>query len=108
MAKQPDWAIPYVGDYETVAAGVTAQALGATGEKGDYIFGLLIIPAVAACGIVTLLDGATSIPVFVGGGTTALPSCIPFFVPLGLRSQSGAWQITTGADVSVIAIGNFR
>ena len=93
--------------YETVAASQTAQVMGATGHTGDYIAGILVIPAVVACGLVTLLDGATSIPVFVGGGTTALPSCIPFFIPLGLTSASGAWKITTGADVSCIAIGNF-
>lgn len=95
------------GEYETVAAGQTAQPLGATGAVGDHIVGLLVIPAVVACGLVTLLDGATSIPVFVGGGTTALPSCIPFFIPLGLKSLNGAWKVTTGANVSVIAIGDF-
>lgn len=95
------------GEYETVAAGSTAQVLGATGAAGDYIAGLLVIPATVGCGVVTLLDGATSIPVFVGGGTTALPSCIPFFIPLGMISASGAWKVTTGANVSVIGVGNF-
>ena len=95
------------GEYETVAAGQTAQVIGATGAAGDYIAGLLVIPAVVACGAVTLLDNATSIPVFVGGGTTALPSCIPFFIPLGMKSVSGAWKVTTGSNVSVVAIGTF-
>lgn len=105
VALPPDFS---AGEYETVAAGQTAQVIGTTtGGVGDYIAGLLVIPAVVACGAVTLLDGATSIPVFVGGGTTALPSCIPFFIPLGMKSVSGAWKVTTGANVSVIAIGNF-
>lgn len=95
------------GAYETVAAGQTAQVLGATGAVGDYIEGVLVIPAVVACGLVTLLDGDTSIPVFVGGGTTPLVDAKPFFVPLGLKSVSGAWKLTTGASVSCIAIGNF-
>lgn len=95
------------GEYETVAASQTAQVLGATGATGDYIAGILVIPAVVACGAVTLLDGSTSIPVFVGGGATALPSCIPFFIPLGINSVSGAWKITTGANVSCIGVGNF-
>jgi len=98
---------PLKGKYETVAAVQTAQVLGGSGAIGDYIAGLLVIPAVVACGAVTLLDGATSISVFVGGGTTALPSCIPFFIPLGMPSVNGPWKVTTGANVSVIAIGNF-
>lgn len=91
-------------EYETVAASATAQVLGATGAMGDYIAGLLVIPADTTPGLVTLLDGATSIPVFVGG---TLPSTIPFLIPLGMRSKSGAWKVTTGADVSVIGIGDF-
>lgn len=97
----------FATEYETVAASQTAQVLGATGALGDYIAGILVIPAVVACGAVTLLDGSTSISVFVGGGTTALPSCIPFFIPLGINSVSGPWKITTGASVSCIAVGNF-
>lgn len=94
-------------EFETVAAGQTAQVLGATGAAGDFIAGVLVVPAVVACGVVTLLDGATSIPLFVGGGTTALADAKPFFIELGMRSVSGAWKITTGANVSVIAIGDF-
>src|SRR4051812_32980794 len=55
------------GSYETVAASATAQALGATGATGDYIAGVLVIPATTTPGVVTLLDNATSIPLFVGG-----------------------------------------
>lgn len=90
--------------YETVAASQTAQVLGGSGTTGDFLVGLLVIPATTAPGVVTLLDNATSIPVFVGG---TLPSVIPFFIPIGANSASGAWKVTTGANVSVIGIGNF-
>jgi hypothetical protein len=93
--------------YETVAAGQTAQVLGTAGATGDFIAGVLIIPAVAAAGVVTLLDGSTSIPLFVGGGTTALPNLMPVYVPLNLFSVGGPWKITTGANVSCIASGSF-
>lgn len=93
--------------YETVAAGQTAQVLGTAGATGDFIAGVLIIPAVAASGAVTLLDGATSISLFVGGGTTALPSLMPVYVPLNMFSVSGPWKITTGSNVSCIATGSF-
>jgi len=93
--------------YETVAASQTGQVMGTAGAKGDFIAGILIIPAIAAAGIVTLLDGATSIPIFVGGGTTALPNLMPVYVPLNLFSVNGPWSITTGASVSCIVSGSF-
>lgn len=92
--------------YETVAASQTAQVLGVTGGTGDYITGLLVIPATTSPGNVLLLDGATSITVFTGGATS-VGSLTPFLIPLGLRSVSGAWKVTTGANVSVIGIGIF-
>lgn len=94
------------GEYETVAASQTAQVLGPTGGTGDYLSGLLVIPATTSPGNVLLLDDATSITVFAGGGGS-VASLIPFFIPLGMYSVSGAWKVTTGANVSVIGIGDF-
>lgn len=95
-----------VGDYETVAASQTAQALGATGALGDYLSGVLIIPLTTSPGVVTLLDNATSIPIFVGGATS-VSNLAPIWVPLGITSVSGAWKVTTGANVQAIAVGKF-
>ncbi len=92
--------------YETVAASQTAQALGATGAIGDYLAGLLVIPATTSPGNVIVLDNAISIAVFAGGATS-VADLKPFFISLGLQSVSGAWKVTTGAAVSVIGIGNF-
>jgi hypothetical protein len=94
------------GEYETVAAGQTAQVLGATGATGDYLSGILVIPATTSPGVVTLLDNATSIPVFVGGASS-VSNLVPFLIPLGIFSVSGAFKITTGTNVSCIGIGNF-
>lgn len=96
------------GDYyETVAASQTAQAFGGTrGAKDDLINGVLIVPATTSPGAVTLIDGATSITIFTGGATS-VSNLVPFLVPLpGLRSKSGSWKITTGANVSCIVMGN--
>lgn len=95
-----------VGEYETVAASQTAQVLGTSGAAGDYIAGLLVIPATTSPGNVLLLDDATSITVFTGG-SSSVSNLVPFFIPLGIKSVSGAWKVTTGANVSVIASGNF-
>lgn len=93
-------------EYETVAASQTAQVLGATGATGDYISGLLVIPATTSPGNVILLDNAISITVFAGGASS-VSNLVPFFIPLGMKSVSGAWKVTAGANVSVIGIGNF-
>lgn len=95
-----------IGDYETVAASQTAQTLGATGATGDYLSGVLIVPATTSPGNVIILDNATSITIFTGGASS-VSNLVPFMVPLGLTSVSGAWKITTGANVSCIGIGNF-
>ncbi|MCA0032773.1 hypothetical protein [Mesorhizobium sp. B263B2A] len=94
------------GEYETVAASQTAQVLGATGAAGDFISHILVIPTTVDAGNVILLDGATSITVFAGG-TASLSNLVPFVIPLGLISVSGAWKVTTGAGLSAIGAGNF-
>jgi hypothetical protein len=93
-------------EYETVAASQTAQVLGATGATGDFLAELLVIPATTSPGAISILDNATSITVFTGGATSVV-DLRPFTIPLGITSVSGAWKVTTGANVSVIGIGNF-
>lgn len=92
--------------YETVAASQTAQVLGGSGAIGDVLAGLLIIPGSVSPGVVTILDGSTSINI-LPGGTTSLTELRPFYVRLDLRSTTGPWKVTTGANVTAIASGNF-
>lgn len=94
-------------EYETVAASATNQVMGAVGGAGDYLSHVIVSPGTAACGVVTILDNATTIAAFPGGGTTALSNLIPFIIPIGITSTSGAWKITTGANVTCTAVGNF-
>jgi hypothetical protein len=95
-----------VGEYETVAASQTNQVLGPTGATGDYLAGVLIVPATTSPGNVIILDNATSITIFTGGASS-VSNLVPFMVPLGMKSVSGSWRITTGSNVSAIGIGNF-
>jgi hypothetical protein len=55
---------------------------------------------------VLLLDNAISITVFTGG-SDSVSNLVPFLIPLNLTSVSGAWKITTGANVSCVGIGDF-
>lgn len=94
-------------EWETVAASATDQVLGPTGAVGDYLASLLIVPASTSPGAVSIKDGSgTAIPVFTGG-PSSVSNLVPFPAPLGIKSVSGAWKITTGSSVSVIASGNF-
>ncbi|HXA40132.1 MAG TPA: hypothetical protein VNW53_14125 [Phenylobacterium sp.] len=92
--------------YKTIAASQTAQTLG-TGATGDVLDGLLIVPASVNAGNVIILDNATSITVFAGG-SPSVSNLVPFWIALNsAASVSGAWKVTTGANVSVIAVGKF-
>jgi hypothetical protein len=93
-------------EYETVAASQTAQVLGGSGATGDFIAGVLVVPATTSPGNVLLLDNATSITIFTGGASS-VSNLVPFFIPLGLKSVSGALKLTTGSNVSCIAVGDF-
>lgn len=93
-------------NYETVAAGQTAQVLGVTGGAGDYLRRLVIVPATTSPGNVLLLDGATSITVFTGGASS-VTELRPIEIDMDTVSVNGAWKVTTGSNVSVIAVGDF-
>jgi hypothetical protein len=96
-----------IGEYETVAASATDQALGATGGTGDYLAAILIVPATTSPGAVSIKDGAGSAITIFTGGADSVSNLVPFTIPLGITSGAGAWQVTTGTNVSAIGIGNF-
>lgn len=92
--------------YETVAAAQTDQLLGTNGAAGDFIEGLVCVVATPATSSVGISDSAAGplisvLPDAVGSGVGT------YIIPLGLTSKAGAWAVTTGAGVSVIAIGKF-
>ena len=93
-------------EYETVAASQTGQALGATGATGDYLSHVVCFPATTSPGVVTILDNATQWGSFPGGATST-SNLVPFTIPVNSVSVSGAWKITTGANISCVAVGNF-
>jgi hypothetical protein len=92
--------------YETVAASQTDQVLGPTGASGDYLAYLTVIPASVSPGAISIKDGSTSITLFAGGASS-LSGLQPFTIIIGAYSVSGAWSVTTGASVSVFAVGAF-
>jgi len=93
--------------YETVAASQTDQMLGSTGAAGDFLAGLLVIPATTSPGAVLIEDGAISNVTVFAGGANSVSNLVPFWIPIGANSVGGGWEVTTGANVSAIAIGTF-
>lgn len=96
--------------YNTVAASQTTQACtgnSTTGATGDWLAGILVIPGTTSPGAVAIKDGSNSAITIFTGGASSVSNLVPFFVPIGARSVKGAWQVTTGSNVTVIAVGNF-
>ena len=90
-------------EYELVAPSAANQVLGTAGSTGDFLARLSVNVTTSATSDVSIKDGANTAIVVV-------PAVTPvgvYTVELGLRSRSGAWQITTGAGVQVVAIGQF-
>jgi hypothetical protein len=88
-------------DYKVIPASQTDIPFG--GAR-DVLERLVIVPATAVPGAVSIKDGSSgnSITVFAGGTISDLK---PMVVELRARAVNG-WLITTGANVSVIAVGS--
>lgn len=96
------------GEYEAVAASQSNVKLGNVGAVGDQISGILVVPSSTSPGAITIADGnSAAITVFAGGTVVDVK---PFFIPLNYtanNSTTPGWSITTGANESVVALGNF-
>ena len=97
----------YLNAYETVAASQSDQVLGGAGAAGNIISKLIIVPATTSPGAVSIKDGAGGAITVFTGGATSVADLSPIVVLLDAVSTSGAWKVTTGSNVSVIAVGKF-
>jgi hypothetical protein len=103
-ASNPQAVIPNGTAYEAVAASQTAQAMGATGATGDYLSHVVFQPTSLAAATSTILDNATVIYTYTAG---TLADLRPIVVPVNALSVSGAWKITTGANMTATGFGKF-
>ena len=99
---------PYRYQYEHVAASSSAQVLGTTGAVGDYLHRIVCTVSTAATAAVQVVDGTgtgilthTILPNSPGSGIGV------YNIELNAVSANGAWKITTGAGVEVMAVGIF-
>ena len=93
---------PYRYFTEAVAASQTNQVLGPNGATGDYLHRIVVAVATALTSTVSVIDGSTTV--------LAIPANTPvgvYSIEINGVSAIGAWKITTGAGVSVLAVGIF-
>lgn len=76
-----------------------------TGETGDEIDWLYLLPTTTTPGAANLLDGGQVVYPWPAGVT--LSDLRPIFVPLNLRSRFGPWSIQLPANMAARAGGAF-
>ena len=92
--------------YNTVAVSQTAQALtgGSGGATGDYLSHCVLSPNNTTAGSVIIYDNSTAI--FTMPSAT-LSNLVPFTIPFGAKSVSGAFKVTTPSTYTVLCVGAF-
>jgi len=88
--------------YETVAASQTAQVLGGAGAVGDYLHRLIVTVTATGTSTLSLLDGSTTVLTMAANTPVGVYS-----LEINAASASGPWKVTTGAGVTVMAVGFF-
>lgn len=92
--------------YERVPESQTAVPLG-TGAVGDTLTRAVLIPKTLNPGAVTIIDGSDSGMIIFTGGTASVSTLHSFVVELGIKSVTGGWTVTTGANIDVMFVGNW-
>lgn len=95
-------------NYQQVGAGQVDAVLGSNRGAADFLNGLLVIPSSTSPGPVSVKDGDGEAITLFAGGAGSVSNLVPFFIFLGIASAGGVWKVTTGADISVLASGNFQ
>jgi hypothetical protein len=88
--------------YETVAASQTAQVLGGTGAVGDYLHRIVVTVTATGTSTLSVLDNSTTVLTMAANTPVGVYS-----LEINAASASGPWKITTGAGVTVMAVGFF-
>jgi len=89
-------------EYVAINPSETDLVLGA-GKQGNYLKRVIITVTASATGTCSIKDGA-------GAVIPLTPANTPLGVyqlEIGASSLGGAWQVTTGAGASAIAVGRF-
>lgn len=97
---------PFGREYEACPASATTT-LGATGAVGDDLDHIIIVPGTTSPGAVSIKDGSDTAIVVFAGGASSVATLHSWTLAIGMKSRTGAWQIVTGSNVTVLPAGNF-
>lgn len=98
----------YSANYISVSPSTTLTLAGSGGgSKGDFIAGIFIVPTSTSPGAISISDGGGGGITVFAGGASSLSNLVSFLCPLGIRSVTGPWSITTGSGASVLITGGF-
>lgn len=75
----------------------------AVGNANDQLDSILVIPATKSPGAVSIEDGDGTNRTLFSGGDDSVSTLIPFPIDMRNIAAGTAWEITTGANVAVIA-----
>jgi hypothetical protein len=96
--------------YKKIAAGVTTGNISVAGDGvpgRDYLSHIVVTAAsTAAPGLVTILDGTTTLLVHGWNATVATELVQTIDIGVVAESTKG-FQVTTGTSVSVLVVGRF-
>lgn len=95
--------------YNTIAASTGPSKLtraAGSGAAGDWLDGFLLTPTSGNVGTLLLRDSTGGSDITVFSGSTSMSSD-PRWIPFPGNSVTGAWAVTTGANMSVNAFGMF-
>jgi len=85
-----------------VAASQTAQVLGGSGAVGDYLHRIVVTVTTTGTSTLSVLDNSTTVLTMAANTPVGVYS-----LEINAASASGPWKITTGAGVTVMAVGFF-
>jgi hypothetical protein len=85
-----------------VAASQTAQVLGGSGAVGDYLHRIVVTVTATGTSTLSVLDNSTTVLTMAANTPVGVYS-----LEINAASASGPWKITTGAGVTVLAVGFF-
>jgi hypothetical protein len=91
-----------VGEYEYVTASSASIVLGSTGAAGDYLGRMICVVVSSASSLAQIHDGTTTMTIMQANTTPGT-----YVVPLGIKSTSGGWKLSTLGSTHVIAVGAF-
>lgn len=95
------------GYYVSFAVSTFGLVQSSAGTSTDFLDFIQVFPATSTCGGITVSDSTTGVFTYTGGTVVSLPDLRPFTINVGAFSRVGPWRISTGGNITCVAVGKF-